>query len=310
MSLRPELSLYLVNSATSGLPGPGEAPVEVLRKNVKDRPKLSGEPEKIYSVEHRFIPGPTADLPIRIYRPMKNTPLPALIFYHGGGWVLHTLDTFEQALRSLANKGQFVVIAVAYQKAPEHPFPIPFDDCYATLLWARDNAELLGIDPSSIGVGGDSAGANLAAGVAIKARDTGDVDLKFQALVYPAVDNACDTDSYSQFADGFGLTKRAMQWFWSQYVPRASDAKNPYAVPMRAKSLAGVAPAIIVTAENDVLLDDGYNYAERLRNDGVKVFYREYPELIHGTFVLAAITPASEEMQQYVADEINSLLAP
>jgi acetyl esterase len=310
VTLKPEIVKFLADSAAKGLPAPWQGTPSEARFNVKDRPLLTGTPEKIYSVEHRFIPGATADLPIRVYRPMKNTPLPALVYFHGGGWVLNTLDMCEQPLRSLANKGQFVVIAVAYQKAPEHPFPLPFDDCYETLMWVKTNATSLGIDPDAIGVGGESSGANLAAGVAIKARDTGDIDLKFQALIYPAVDETCSSDSYKSFADGYGLTRKSMQWFWAQYLQKSSDRKNPYAVPSLAKSLSGVAPAIVITAEYDVLLDDGYAYAEKLRKDGVKTLYREYEGQIHGCFSLAAITPDSEKIQQYLADEINTLLAP
>jgi acetyl esterase len=310
MTLKPEIVKFLADGAAKKVPAPWQSTPREARFNVKDRPLLTSTPEKIYSVEHKFIPGVTADLPVRIYRPMKNTPLPALIFYQGGGWVLNTLDMYEQALRSLANKGQFIVIAVAYQKAPEHPFPIPFDDCYETLMWAKTNAAELGIDPDAIGVGGESAGANIAAGVAIKARDTGDIDLKFQALIYPAVDETCSSDSYKSFADGYGLTRKSMQWFWAQYLQKSSDRKNPYAVPLIARSLTGVAPAIVLTAEYDVLLDDGYAYAEKLRNDGVTTLYREYEGQIHGCFVFSAITPDSEKIQQYLADEINTLLAP
>ena len=156
-------SKFLERRAAAALPEIWEAPVSVLRKNLENRPALSGDPEKIYEVENKFIAGPTSELPIRIYRPHWHKPLPALVFFCGGGWVLNSLDIYEQALRSLANKGQFIVIAVNYQKAPEHPFPIPFDDCYSTLLWVRDRADVLGINPTQIGVGGDSAGANLAA---------------------------------------------------------------------------------------------------------------------------------------------------
>ena len=163
MPLNFEIVEFLEKRANSGLPEVWEAPVSTLRKNLENRPLLSGEPEKIYEVEHKYFAGPSAELPIRIYRPHWHKPLPALIYFSGGGWVLNSLDIYEQVCRSLANKGQFIVIAVNYQKAPEHPFPIPFDDCYATLLWVKEHADQLGIDAQQIGVGGDSAGANLAA---------------------------------------------------------------------------------------------------------------------------------------------------
>ena len=309
MGLKPELVAYLQARSQSGLPEVWQAPVATLRKNLENRAIQSGEPEKIFEVTHRFIPGPTADLPIRIYRPVKGAVLPALVFFHGGGWVINNLDSYEQPMRSLANKGQFVVIAVNYQKAPEAPFPIPFDDCYATLLWVAENAEKLGIEPTQIGVGGDSAGGNLAAGVAIKARDTGDINLAFQLLIYPCNDNEMNYESAYKNSDGYGLSTKAMKWFWEQYLSRKADAKNPYAVPAAAKDFSNLAPAIITTAEFDPLIDDGYIYAELLRKSGVSTVYREYEGMIHGYFTLAGITTEANVLHQHVADEINALLA-
>jgi len=307
MSLKPEMQAYVDSMVASGLPAQWEAPVAVLRANTEGRPALSGTPENIYNVEHRFIPGPTSDLPVRIYRPHNKSTLPALVFFHGGGWVLSNLGVYEQALRSLSNRGQFIVIAVNYQKAPEHPFPIPFDDCYATLEWVYKNAEKLGVEQSMIGVAGDSAGGNLAAGVAIKARDN-DVPLAFQTLIYPCIEPELKTESAKANATGFGLTTRGMKWFWEQYLQHARDTKNPYAVPSSAKSLVGVAPAIVITAEYDPLLDDGYGYADLLKGDGVTTVYREFDGQIHGFFSLAAITSDAVALQHFIADEINALL--
>jgi len=307
MSIKPEMQRYVDAIAASGLPAQWEAPVSVLRANTEGRPALSGTPEVIFNVDHRFIPGPTSDLPVRIYRPHNKTTLPALVFFHGGGWVLGNLGVYEQALRSMANHGQFIVVAVNYQKAPEHPFPIPFDDCYATLEWVHANAETLGIERSMIGVAGDSAGGNLAAGVAIKARDH-ELPLAFQGLIYPCIEPSLSTDSAQKNATGCGLTTRGMKWFWEQYLHNSRDYKNPYAVPSMAQSLTGVAPAVIVTAEYDPLLDDGYGYADMLKRDGVTTVYREYEGQIHGFFSLAAITDQAIELQHFLADEINALL--
>jgi acetyl esterase len=168
---------------------------------------------------------------------------------------------------------------------------------------------MLGIEPSQIGVGGDSAGGNLAAGVAIKARDTGDVNLAFQLLIYPCNDNEMNYESAYKNGDGYGLSTRAMKWFWEQYLSKKSDAKNPYAVPVAAKDFKNLAPAIITTAEFDPLLDDGYIYAELLRKSGVPTIYREYEGVIHGYFTLAGITPEAEVLHRHVTDEINALLA-
>ena len=308
MALEKEIIEFLEKRSAMGLPDIWEAPVEILRKNLANRPLLSGEPEKIYEVEHRFFAGPTAELPLRIYRPHWHKPLPALIYFCGGGWVLNSLDIYEQVCRSLANKGQFVVIAVNYQKAPEHPFPIPFDDCYATLLWVQENADRLGIDANQIGVAGDSAGGNLASCVALKARDKEEIKLAFQALIYPCNDPEMDYESARTNGVGFNLTTKGMKTFWDMYLQKKSDRKKPYASPFAAKDLSNLPPTIIITAEYDPLLDDGYNYAQLLKKSGVTVSYYEYPGMIHGFFSLAGVTPVAIEAQQRLADEINALI--
>ena len=309
MPLNQEIIEFLEARSKAALPEIWEAPVYTVRKNLEKRPLLSGELENIYEIEHKFIPGPTAELPIRIYRPHWHKPLPALIYFTGGGWVLNSLDIYEQALRSLANKGQLIVIAVNYQKAPEHPFPIPFDDCFETLLWIRDRADQLGIDVEKIGVAGDSAGGNLAAAVAIKARDTGAINLAFQALIYPCIDPEMKFESAVENGNDYGLTTKSMKTFWDLYLTKKSDHKNPYAAPIKAGDFKGLAPAIIITAEFDPLLDDGYNYAQVLKSSGVQTIYYEYPGMIHGFFSLAGVTPVAIEAQQRLADEINAFLA-
>ncbi len=193
-----------------------------------------------------------------------------------------------------------------YQKAPEHPFPIPFDDCYATLLWVIANAAHLGIDKNRIGVAGDSAGANLASGVAIKARDNS-VALAFQVLIYPCNDRNFETNSYKENATGYGLSTQAMQWFWDQYLQGSHHDQNPYAIPMRASSFKALAPAIIITAQYDPLLNDGERYAELLHRDGVPVLYKGYEGMIHGFFTNMAITPTAQEAIDFVAYEVKKI---
>jgi acetyl esterase len=195
MTLAPEIIQQLADQKAAGLPQVWEAPIPIIRDLTQGRVAFAGTPEPIHAVINRFIPGPTADLPIRIYRPNNDQSAPALVFFHGGGWVLNFLDIYDAALHRLANQSGSVIISVNYQKAPEHPFPTPFDDCYATLLWVKSHAQELGIDPNRVGVGGDSAGGNLAAAVAIKARDEA-VSLRFQLLVYPCVDRDFTTKSY------------------------------------------------------------------------------------------------------------------
>lgn len=303
MSLAPEIAKQLADQKAAGLPEFWEVPVSVSRELSQGWIAFAGKPEPIYSVTNRFIPGPTADLPIRIYRPNSDQNAPALVYFHGGGWVLNFLDLYDAALHRLANQSGSVIISVNYQKAPEHPFPIPFDDCYAALIWTKAHGEEIGIDVNRIGVGGDSAGGNLAAAVAIKARDQS-VSLRYQLLVYPCTDRDFTTRSYSEFATDFGLSTQAMKWFWEQYLQGNQHDANAYAAPMRAKSLTGVAPSIILMAKYDPLASDSENYSAKLRGDGVEVIYREFSEMNHGFFGNVAATPSSHLALDFAALEI------
>ena len=307
MSLAPEIRAYLEAGAAAGLPQVWEAPIEVIRGNRQSQLAFSGPVEKVKEVVNRYIPGPTADLPIRIYRPTADTSAPAIIYLHGGGWVLNFLDIYDASLSRLANQTGATIISVHYQKAPEHPFPIPFDDCYATLLWVIENAEALHIDKNRIGVAGDSAGGNLASAVALKARDNG-IKLAFQLLVYPCNDRNFDTASYKEHATGLGLTTQAMKWFWDQYLQGDAHDENPYAIPQRATDFSSLTPAIFITAQYDPLTSDSEKYAEALRKAGVTVEYREYAGMIHGFYSSMGVTPTAKEAIDFAAAEIRKLI--
>ena len=306
MPLAPEIKSFLEKQAASGAPAVWQAPLSEIRANTQGRMVTSGPVEAIREIVNRFIPGPTADLPIRIYRPTDNPSAPAIVHFHGGGFVLNYLDMYDASMAHLANQSGFTIIGVNYQKAPEHPFPTPFDDCYATLIWVRDHAADLKIDPRFIGVAGDSAGATLASAVAIKARDNG-IDLKFQLLIYPCNGRDFTTDSYINMATGYGLTTEAMKWFWGQYLQGTQHDQNPYAIPMAANNFSNLAPAIIITAEFDPLLSDGQEYAERLRNAGVPVIYQQFDGMIHGFFTNMAVTPTSQVAIDYAAGELRKI---
>ena len=306
MTLAPEIKAFLEAGAKAGLPQVWEAPLDVIRRNTQTRPALAGPAEPILEIENKFIPGPTADLPIRIYRPTNNPTAPAIVYFHGGGWVLNFLDIYDASLTTLANRTGATIISVNYQKAPEHPFPIPFDDCYATLEWVLANSEVLRINRQSVAVAGDSAGGNLASAVALKARDQ-KIELAYQLLIYPCNERNFETPSYIKNATGYGLSTQAMQWFWDQYLQGDSHDQNPYAIPARAASLKDVAPAIIVTAEYDPLLSDSEQYVELLKASGVDVRYREFKGMIHGFFSNLAVTPTAMDAITFVVGEIKEI---
>ena len=304
MTLAPEIKAFLEASTAAGLPQVWEAPVEVLRRNTQGRVALAGKIEPLAAIENRFIPGPTSDLPIRIYRPATNTQR-TIVYFHGGGWVLNFLDIYDASLSRLANQSNTTIVSVNYQKAPEHPYPTPFDDCYSTLEWVISHKNELAL-PNVIGVAGDSAGANLAAAVALKARDH-QIELAFQFLIYPCLDRNFSTDSYRANATGYGLSTQAMQWFWEQYLQGNVHDDDPYAAPQRAQSFAGLAPAIIITAQYDPLLSDGENYLAALKNAGVSVSYRKFDGMIHGFFTNLAVTPTATTAIDWSAQEIIKL---
>ncbi|MFD0206501.1 MULTISPECIES: alpha/beta hydrolase [Saccharothrix] len=239
---------------------------------------FQGAPEPVARVSHLFVPGPTADLPARIYYPEGDGPFPAILFLHGSGWVTCNLDIYDVALRALANATGHAVFAVNYQKAPEHPFPVPLDDSYAATAWLFEHAASVDVDPARIGVMGDSAGGNLAAAVALEARDR----LAFQVLVVPALDADFTTRSYVDRATGYGLSTGTMRWFWSHYL--GSAPVSELAAPLRA-SLDGLPPAFVAIAGHDPVRDDGERYAAKLAAAGVPVVLREFEGTIH-PFVL------------------------
>jgi acetyl esterase len=224
-------------------------------------------------------------IPFRLYRPKgvaASTRLPALIFFHGGGWVIGDLETHDVLCRQLTAAAGISVVNVDYRLAPEHRYPAAVEDAWAATRWVETHAVELAIDPTRLAVGGDSAGGNLAAVVALLARDHGGPSLALQVLTYPVTDVAAESASYAEFADGFLLTRDSMRWFIEHYVPERKDRLDWRASPLRAASLAGVAPALVVTAGFDPLRDEGEAYARRLREAGVRVDMICYGGMIHG----------------------------
>lgn len=253
---------------------------------------VGGTPEPVASVEDRLIPGPLGDIPIRIYTPDAPAPRPALVYLHGGGWVVCNLDTHQVVCSAIARRAGAVVVAVGYRLGPEHKFPAAVLDCYAALEWTAANAGALGVDARRISVGGDSAGGNLSAVMALKSRNECGPAIARQILVYPVTDLlSFSTPSYSEFADGHWLTKAQMEWFRGHYLSSLADAADQYASPLLAQDLTALPPALVITAECDVLRDEGEAYAKRLIDAGVHVECKRYAGMIHPFFSLSGVVP-------------------
>jgi acetyl esterase len=291
MPLDPKAQAFLEQLAAANAPDLTEMPVADARLAIDALFAAQGDVERVARVDDRRIPGPAGELPIRVYTPDGRPPFPVLVFIHGGGWVLCGLDSHDPPCRALANAVPCVVVSVGYRLAPEHKFPAAAEDAYAATRWVAEHAAELGGDPARIAVGGDSAGGNLAAVVALLARERGGPRLVHQLLVYPATDAGLDTPSCRDNADGYFLTRDMMVWFWNHYLGSRADAEDVRASPLRARDLAGLPPALVVTAEYDPLRDEGEAYAARLRAAGVPARTTRYPGMIHGFFGMLAVFP-------------------
>jgi acetyl esterase len=229
---------------------------------------------------------------LRLYRPSSQRPLPALLYFFGGGWVLGSIDTADGVARALANATGALVVVPGYRLAPEHPFPAAVDDSCAALRWVAGHASEIGADPARLAVGGDSAGGNLAAALTLLARANG-LALAGQLLVYPNTDQLADDEAAPGADDPFLFNRHSVAWYRQHYLPGPGDAASPLASPLRAKSLAGLPPALVITAEYDPLRDQGEAYAGRLADDGVPVDLSRYPGMAHGFFTMAGTLAAS-----------------
>jgi acetyl esterase/lipase len=251
------------------------------------------DPPLLKSVEPLAIAAPDGVIPARIYTPrtlrQSNGLAPALVFFHGGGWVIGDLDTHDIACRKLADEGQLIVVSVDYRRAPEYKFPAAVDDAIAATKWIADHAKELGIDVAQLCVGGDSAGGNLAAVVAIAARDGNGPAIAGQVLIYPATDFAMTHPSHREPETSVLLTHTVIRWFRDHYLNSLGDGEDWRASPARVKSLAGLPPAYLLTAGADPLRDEGEEFAERLEAAGVPVTYRTFPGQFHGFFTMGKL---------------------
>jgi acetyl esterase len=309
MPVDPQVAFLLEQMQQQGVGQPFDqmtlAEVRQFALAFKD---LEGEPEPVAKVEDRLIPSPYGELAIgvRIYTPDGERPFPLLVYFHGSGWTIANIDVTDAPCRALANASGAIVVAVEYRLGPEHKFPAPLTDCITATRWVADHAVELGGDPERLGVIGDSAGGNLAAAVTLAARESGAPAIAHQILLYPVTDSSCDTASCRENAEGYMLTLRDMRWFWSNYLRNEQDGLNPLASPLRAHSLAGLPPALIVTAEYDPLRDEGEAYGERLMAAGVPVKISRYDGMIHGFLWMGGVVDRTRHLIDEVAAEVKS----
>lgn len=272
--------------------------------------KTKPAPIKIAKMIEHTLHGPAGELTCRIYYPEGDGPFPALMYFHGGGFVIRdNMDIYDQTCRMLCHDLPCAVIAVQFRLAPEHPFPAAPEDCYAATSWVAQHTAELNIDAEHLGVLGESCGGNLAAVVAMMARDRHGPKIKCQIIITAMLDHNFTTASYQQNGNGdYILTTPVMQWFWNNYIHDASDIKNPYCIPCAATNLNNLPPAYVTTVEYDPLRDDGKRYAEQLKAANVPTTYRCFAGLIHGVLEHGSVSPTAKKACAEVMAQIRQLL--
>lgn len=270
---------------------------------------LGRMPDRPAAAEDRTVPGPAGPIPIRIYRPDADSPLPVLVYFHGGGFVIGDIGTHDTTCQQLAVRIPAVVVSVDYRLAPEHPYPAAVEDCLAATRWARDHAGEFGADGHRVAVAGDSAGGSLAAVVSLRCRDAGDPPLSFQLLVYPRTDMLRSFPSHEENSEGYLLTAPAIRWFLDHYIPE-ERRKEPDASPLYAENLRGLPPALVITAEFDPLRDEGEAYATRLQEAGVPAQTSRYDGMIHAFFGMDGVLPQANDALDRAATALRAALHP
>lgn len=293
MALDPQARNLLDMIDAAATPPMSEQTPEEARAAFLMLAEIAGPPEEPVSTEAQSIPGPAGDIPVRVYRPSGDGPLPVVVYFHGGGWVIGDITTHDAVCHRLAAGVPALVVSVDYRLAPEHPFPAAVHDCDAATRWVSAHAAELGADPARLAVAGDSAGGTLAAVVARHARDAGGPPVAFQLLVYPGIDMTRSFPSHGENGEGYLLDTETMTWFLGNYLSEA-DLRHPDASPIFADDLSDLPPALVVTAGFDPLRDEGEAYAQRLREAGVAVTTSQYDGMIHGFYGLDGILDAAK----------------
>jgi acetyl esterase len=295
MPLDPQVAAMRAERAESATPPLYTMSVAQARaEDLRSIQEAGGRPEPVAEVLDSTIPGPGGPIPIRVYRPSAERPLPVLVYFFGGGWTLGTIDTSDGVCRALTNAVGCVTITVGYRLAPEHKFPAAVHDCHAATAWVAAHAAELGVDPDRIAVGGDSAGGNLAAAVTLLARDRGPL-LAHQLLVYPNTDYLSDTASLRENTDPLLFNRNSADWYWGHYLASPRDGADPLASPLRAPDHAGLPSATVITAEYDPLRDQAEEYGRRLGDAGVPVTLSRYSGMVHGFFTMSGVLDAARD---------------
>ena len=312
--LHPQAQALLRLIEERGLPPTHTLSPADARKFYRERRFFTQpEPQQVADVRDLDARGPAGPIPLRAYRPLGSSAtdvLPTLIYYHGGGFVIGDLDTHDTLCRELCNLSGCAVVAVDYRMGPEHPFPAAADDCIAATRWVRDNAGALRIDASRLAVGGDSAGGNLAAVVALAARDAGDLPLAFQLLIYPATDQRCATPSHTTNGQGYLLTRDTIAYFVGHYLPDAKEKLNWRSSPLLHESHAGLPPAFVLTAGYDPLRDEGLAYAQKLTEAATRATLVNFERQIHGFITMGRVLDEANVAVQVCAGQLREALAP
>ena len=310
MPLHPQAEALRAQRSRSGAPPLYTLSLEQARAaDLADIRAAGGAPEPVAAVEELDIPGPGGPLRLRLHRPHRDRPLPALVYFFGGGWTLGTLDTCDAICRRLANAADCVTVSVGYRLAPEHPFPAAVHDCVAATRWIADRAAELGVRADRLAVGGDSAGGNLAAAVTLALRGPDGPALRHQLLVYPNTQHGADTPSLREHDDPLLFNRRSVEWYWNHYLADPAHGGDPLASPLRADDLSGLPSATVLTAEYDPLRDEGEQYAQALRAAGVPVAARRWDGVPHGFFAMAGSLDAGGEAQRWAAERLRAAFA-
>jgi len=310
MPLAPALQEYLAPINALGAPGLDTMPVGTARELGNAAVEIGAKPPTpVTEVIERTVPGPAGEIPLRVYVPGGAAPFPVVAYFHGGGFVLGSLDTHDRIARRLCRAAEALVVSVEYRLAPEHRFPAALDDCMAATHWLAEHAGELGGDRDRIAVAGDSAGGNLAAAVALASRADDGPGIAAQVLLYPVTDAACATPSFVRNAEGYLLSAAAMRWFWQQYLGPDGDPDSGYASVLRAPDLAGLPPALVITAEFDPLRDEGEAYAEHLREAGNAVEAHRFDGMTHGFIGMDALVDEADTAMAQVGAFLRTYLS-